>query len=188
MKAIPTTSLRDPSVRAAAEVIDARIGKKNNREITLEDLQEAQKIVDETLAGDADQVAKWHPDELSILRSELPQLWKRMNAEPSTKPRHEAKFSALVVDTLKDPKIRQAARVIAEQIGPERFEVNITDVIETRRYFKEKREGQAEFSNPSLAKKLEAAIANDTFDPQAFQSLAVFMTTGAGGLASHGPM
>lgn len=186
MMKLQTSSLIDSNLRAAAEVIDQHIGKKNNHEITLKDLQEAERLVEDAALGVGKAAETWHPDAIAVVKQNLPKLWAEFKeAEP--KDTVKDKYAAILIDTIADPSVRKTARLLASRFARPRAEVSIDDIHETRKLLAEIKASKPP-SNPKLAKTITDGVAAKTFDEDAFNRLATFMTTGVGGISNHGPV
>lgn len=182
-KPLVTYTLTDPDQRAAADYIDQKIGKKNNHEITLQDLKTAESLVEaaELNAGEA---TKWHPDALAMVKAQLPALWKAYSAHEEVPTVVRERYSAVALWAIADPALQKAASFVARREHKQRGEITIKDVAATRVALADL-EAKKTPKDPELTKLLSDGIASGAFVPADFQRVAVYLSTGMGAITSH---
>jgi hypothetical protein len=170
---VKSDELKDTNLRAAAELIDEQVGKKNDKTVTPKDLEKMRDLI---TRHDAAATAQ-HPEksplshlmltEIEIVRKSLDGLDAAMHA-PKLAVGRRVFCTSLLVSAIADPKVRETAAQVARAIGKGPDQLNLKELDDAR-----------------------AAIQSGALkgiDMNAFSAIETFMFTGKGGLVTFGPV
>ncbi len=193
-----TREVADHRHRAAAEIIDERVGKKRDHEVTAKDLNKAERLLtkhnEAVAAGTPDKspLAMGRavageiggPSEADLLTEALPHLKSYLHTEAET--RRRGPFATTVrVGAIRDPEVAKCAAFIAACFGSGADELNLSELGAARVAFEASKRGSLD---PKLAEKMDATTNRGALTEDHLAELELFFNHGKGGLVSHGPI
>jgi hypothetical protein len=200
-KSIDTRKIENEQHRAAAELIDERVGKQDDHQITDKDLKAAEKllvkhqranaagkphespfrVLDPSLTAGINTVS-----EADLLAQNLPALSDYLKDPKET---FSGPFATVIrTDAVREQSLRNTAAFIAEIFGQGADEINLKELGLARKAFNALEAKQLNTSDPQLAEKIAASEQSKSFTGENLAKLEQFMLHGKGGLCDHGPV
>lgn len=191
---VVTTELSDPQLRAAAELIDDRVGKQGDRIVTSKDIEKTRAMLkkhDEYVAkgkNEKSPLASMMLTEIDVVRTAIDRLEAALHGE-KPKVGNRPFCTSLSVDTIHDKAAKKTAAFLAANFGNGAAQLNLKEVDDVRELLEARASGATLTpAQQALATKLDAATAAGEFSVAAFHNIELFMFTGKGGLVQHGPV
>lgn len=186
----------DAGLLSAAQTIDKHVGKKNDKSITADDLDGAQKLLEQHQHAlqqgtpDKSPLKDLHPVAVKQLEANLPALRKLLHGETAEKSKQAGPYCTSVgVEAIAHDDVKAAAAAIAKALDNNGGkELSLASFLDARDVLAGKQTDGGPAETAKIKAALQKAIDDKVLSPKAMETLDVFFLTGQGGLLNHGPI
>jgi hypothetical protein len=190
---ILTPHIRDPGLRAAAEIVDKVAGKAGDREVGFDDVKKAERLLIEhkkaIAAGKPEKspLHEVHGAAIAHLENHIAEL--KAMFDTLAPPKKQRPFcSSFLTESIALTEPRKCAEAIAKATTGDGAELSLADFLDAKDIMNGRPTDNGEEETARVKALLDPLIADGTINPKAMEALDVFFLTGQGGLMSHGPV